>query len=90
MMVLLTVTSFCLQKHVTQPVIALQMGSAHSVMHLIAMFVFVSLDTLVMAITAIVHHYTMKQVMECHQFLIASMIPVCVHLDMSVGTKSVC
>jgi hypothetical protein len=66
------------------------MGSAHSVMHLITMFVFVCLATLVMAITAIVHHYTMKQVMECHQFLVAYLESVGVHLDMSFRTTLVC
>jgi hypothetical protein len=52
-------------------------------MHLITMFVFVCLGTLVMAITAIVDHYTMKQMMECHQILIAYLESVGVHLDMN-------
>jgi len=69
--------------------IALHMVSALSVMHLIAMFVFVCLGTLVMAITAMVHHYTMKQMMECHQILVAYLESVGVHLDMSFRTTPV-
>jgi hypothetical protein len=65
------------------------MESALSVMHLITMFVFVCLGTLVMAITAMVHHYTMKQMMECHQILVAYLESVGVHLDMSFRTALV-
>jgi len=70
--------------------IALHMGSALSVMHLITMFVFVCLGTLAMAITAMVYHYTMKQMMENHQILVAYLESVGVHLDMSFRTTLVC
>jgi hypothetical protein len=69
--------------------IALHMGSALSAVQLIVMFVFVCLATLVMAITVMVHHCTMKQVMEAHQFLIAYLESVGVLLDMSYRTTSV-
>jgi hypothetical protein len=69
--------------------IALHMGSALSVMHLITMCVFVSLGTLVMAITAMVHHCIMKQMMECHQILVAYLESVGVHLDMTFRTTLV-
>lgn len=69
--------------------IALHMGSALSVMHLITMFVFVYLGTLVTAITAMVQHYTMKQMLECHQILVVYLGSVGVHLDMSFRTTLV-
>jgi hypothetical protein len=42
-----------------------------------------------MAITAIVDHYTMKQMMECYQILIAYLESVGVHLDMNFRTTLV-
>jgi predicted lysophospholipase L1 biosynthesis ABC-type transport system permease subunit len=54
---------------------------------MIATFVLVCLGTLVMAITATVH--TMKQVMETHQFLVAFLKSVGVHLDMIYRTTPV-
>jgi hypothetical protein len=65
------------------------MVSALSAVQLITMFVFVCLDTLVMAITAMVHQYTMKQVMETHQFLTAYLESVGVRLGMSYRTTPV-
>jgi hypothetical protein len=65
------------------------MGLALSVMLLITIFVFVCLVTLVMAITAMMHHYTMKQVMAVHQFPLVYLTSVGVHLDLSFRAKPV-
>jgi hypothetical protein len=66
--------------------IALHMGCAPSVMQCIIIFVFVCLATLVMAITAPIHHSTMKQVMEIHQLPAVCLESVGVHLDTSFRT----
>jgi hypothetical protein len=66
--------------------IALHMGCALSVKQCITIFVFVCLVTLVMAITAMIHHCTMKQVMEVHQLPVVYSESVGVHLDSSFRT----
>jgi hypothetical protein len=66
--------------------IAPHMGCALSVMQCIIIFVFVCLATLVMAITATIHHHTMKQAMEIHQLPAVYLESVGVHLDTSFRT----
>jgi cell division protein FtsW (lipid II flippase) len=66
------------------------MQPALSVMQFNTIFVFVCLVTLVMAITAMMHHYIMKHMTAIHQFPHAYLDSAGVHLDMSLRAKPVC